>query len=36
MVDIIAYFLVRHLLNRLIDPNDELLEIVQIAPKGVG
>jgi hypothetical protein len=36
MVDVRAYFLVRHLLDRLIDPNDELLEIVQIAPKGVG
>lgn len=36
MVDIIAYFLVRYLLNRLIDPNDELFEIVQIAPKSVG
>jgi hypothetical protein len=36
MVDVRTYFLVRHLLDRLIDPNDELLEIVQIAPKGVG
>ncbi len=34
MVDVLAYFLMRYLLNRLIDPNDKLLEIVQIAPKG--
>jgi hypothetical protein len=36
MVDVRAYFLVRYLFDRLIDPHDKLFEIVQITPKGVG
>jgi hypothetical protein len=36
MVDVRTYFLMGDLLDRLIDPNHELFQVIQITPEGVG